>query len=137
MDHVLHPLLVEGIIQHTDDEAPRLLLRDNRGRALEIHVGICEAKAVQMGLENETTLRPMTHDLLLVLVGQFEAQVTSVVIDDVSSGTFFARLTLTTPTEVLHLDCRPSDGIALALRARAPILATEAVIESGGSLHYS
>lgn len=129
MDHVLHPLLVEGIIQHTDDEAPRVLLRDNRGRALEIAVGLCEAKAVQMGLEHETAPRPMTHDLLLVIAGQLEAQVTRVVIDDVSGGTFFARLTLTTPTEVLHLDCRPSDGIALAIRARAPILATETVIE--------
>ncbi len=130
-EHVLHPLLVEGIIQHHDDETPRLLLRDNRSRALEIPIGLCEAKAVQMGLDNEPALRPMTHDLMLVLAGQLDAQVTRVVIDDISGGTYFARLTLTTATEVIHLDCRPSDGIALAIRARAPILATAAVIEDG------
>ena len=128
MEYALHPLLVEGIIQHNEKDAPRLLLRDNRGRALEIPIGLCEAKAVQMGLDNETAPRPMTHDLMLVIAAQLDAQITRVVLDDVSGGTYFARLTLTTPDEVLTLDCRPSDGVALAIRARAPILATEAVI---------
>lgn len=132
-EHVLHPLLVEGIIQHNDDEAPHILLRDNRSRPLEIAIGLCEAKAIQMGLDNEPSPRPMTHDLMLVIANQLDAQVTRVVIDDISGGTYFARLTLTTPTEVIHLDCRPSDGIALAIRARAPILATAAVIEDGGN----
>jgi bifunctional DNase/RNase len=133
MDQVLHPLLVEGIIQHNENDSPHLLLRDNRSHPLEIAVGLCEAKAVQMGLDDEVALRPMTHDLILVLAGQLDAQITRVVIDDVSGGTYFARLTLTTPSEIIHLDCRPSDGIALAIRARAPILATEAVIEHTGA----
>jgi hypothetical protein len=128
-DQILHPLLVEGIIQDIEEETPRLLLRDNLGRAVELPLGLCEAKAIQMGLENETLARPMTHDLMLVLAGQFDAEVTRVVIDDVSGGTYFARLTLTTPKTVINLDCRPSDGIAIAIRSRAPILATEDVIE--------
>jgi hypothetical protein len=70
----------------------------------------------------------LTHDLLLSLADHLETTIESVVIDDYSKGTYYARLILNTADGPISLDCRPSDGIAVALRANVPIVATESVI---------
>jgi hypothetical protein len=131
VDNSLHPLTVVGIRQ-PNEQKPQLLLEDAHGRPLEIPIGLCEALAIQLALEQTKIGRPLTHDLLLVLADRLSAPVKRVVIDDLSQGTFFARLILESPDGEIGLDCRPSDGIAVALRAKIPILATEEVITGEG-----
>ena len=127
----LHPLTVESIQQREDKESPLLQLQDDLGRLLEIPIGLCEALAIQRAIEGQQTARPLTHDLILALADRLEAPVARLVIDDYSNGTYYARLILTSSDGPVSLDCRPSDGVALALRAKAPILASDAVMEEG------
>lgn len=124
-----HPLTVVGIEQLADGEAAVLHLQDDLGRPLSIPVGLCEMVPVQLVLQNTPVSRPMSHDLLRSLIEQLDASLVHVVIDDYSKGTFYARLILNTNDGRISMDCRPSDGIALALRTRVPILATEPVMQ--------
>lgn len=124
----LHPLTVTGIRQINEETAPVLVMQDDRGRGLEIGIGLCEALAIQLALNKTPIGRPLTHDLILSLADHLETQVAQVVIDDFSKHTYFARLVLFTKDGEVSLDCRPSDGIALALRSDIPIYATEGVM---------
>lgn len=126
-DYELYPITVFGVNQQSEQEAPSLVL-DNHERQFEMAIGLCEALAIQLALNHTPVGRPLTHDLLLSLAEHLEAAIDSVVIDDFSKGTYYARLILRTTDGPISLDCRPSDGIALALRANVPIAATEAVI---------
>ncbi|HEY3376993.1 MAG TPA: bifunctional nuclease family protein [Armatimonadota bacterium] len=124
----LHPIFIEGIVQQDEhDSAPLLVLRDHQQRALAITIGLCEAVAIQAALDGQEAPRPLTHTLLLSLIERLEARVLRVVIDDLSNDTYYARLILQGSEGTVSLDCRPSDGIALAIRANAPVLASEAV----------
>ena len=105
-----------------------LVLEDELSRQLEIPIGLCEARAIKIMLTEEQVPRPITHDLLKTITDQLAAPVNRVVIDDLSHNTYYARLMLNGPDGEISLDCRPSDGIALALRAHATIWATEDVI---------
>jgi len=127
MTEHLHPLSVIGIHQREQDP-PLLVLQDERGRPLEMTIGLCEALSIEMALNGAAALRPLTHDLLLSLTEHLETPVERVVIDDYSKQTYYARFILTTPDGPVSLDCRPSDGIAVALRAHVPIEATDAVM---------
>ena len=124
----LHPLTVIGIRQINEETAPVLVMQDDRGRGLEIGIGLCEALAIQLALNKTAVGRPLTHDLILSLADHLETQVAQVVIDDFSKNTYFARLVLYTEDGEVSLDCRPSDGIALALRSDIPIYAAEGVM---------
>ena len=127
MANQTHPLTVVGIRQREQDP-PLLILRDDCGRTLEMTIGLCEALSIEMALNGAVAVRPLTHDLLLSLTEHLETPVERVVIDDYSMQTYYARFVLTTPDGPISLDCRPSDGIAVALRAHIPIEATEDVI---------
>jgi bifunctional DNase/RNase len=110
-----------------------VLLRETEGdRVLPIWVGALEANAIAMSLENVSLPRPLTHDLTIAIIQLLGATVTSVLVDDVRDGTFFAQITLTQGDTVKELDSRPSDAIALALRTGAPIYATEKVLAGAG-----
>lgn len=124
----LHALTVEGVRQQEDQESLILTLRDDLDRTFEMTIGRCEARAIQMVLNHRRAARPQTHDLMLVFADRLDAPISRVIIDDFSGDTYFARLILNSPSGPVSLDCRPSDGIALALRANAPILAYDAVI---------
>jgi bifunctional DNase/RNase len=124
----LYPVTVERINRKSDEDSPALVLRDNRGRTFEISIGLCEALAISLTQEGTQVERPLTHDLLLSLAEHLGTPIQELVIDDLSKGTFYARLVLRGPDGPLSLDCRPSDGIAVALRAHVPILATDSVI---------
>lgn len=131
-DVTVHPLTVIGLRQSDDEETPpRIVLEDETGRQLEIIIGACEALSIQMALDNITMGRPFTHDLFVSLVDRLDGTVQRVVIDDLSMGTYYARLTLKSPAGAATLDCRPSDGIAIALRTKSPILASELVMTGG------
>lgn len=126
-----HPLKVNELRREDREASPVLLLEDDLGRTLEIAIGLCEALAIERVLEGQRAVRPLTHDLLLSLAERLEAPVDRVVIDDLSAGTYYARLILNTDDGLVSIDCRPSDGIALALRAHAPIFASDSVMATG------
>jgi bifunctional DNase/RNase len=106
-------------------------LKDNRGRRVRIYVGQFEAFAITMALEGPTPVRPMTHDLVKLMVDRLDAKIERVIIDDLWNETFYAKIGLLTSSGVsLDIDCRPSDAIALAVRARVPIYMAESVLEA-------
>ena len=106
-----------------NNNAPVVVLRDAAGqRRLQIWIGPAEAVAITVELEGQKLPRPMTHDLMRNILSELQVKVVKVVISDMRDQTYFARLFLRTDGITRELDCRPSDGIALALRARAPIL---------------
>jgi bifunctional DNase/RNase len=92
-------------------------------------IGAAEATAIAVPLENITPARPLTHDLFLTLFGRLKVQVTRVVITDLRNNTYFATVYLTSGGTPMELDSRPSDAIALAIRAKAPVFAEERVFE--------
>ena len=101
--------------------------RDKR-RVLMV-IGAAEATAIAVPLENVTPPRPLTHDLFLTLFGRLKVQVTKVVITDLRNNTYYATVYLTSGGTAMELDSRPSDAIALAIRAKAPVFAEERVFE--------
>ena len=110
---------------------PIILLRDRDGqRVLPIWVGASEANAIALQIENITTPRPMTHDLLRNVIHDLKAEIRKIVVSDLKDNTFYALIHLEVNGEALAVDARPSDAIALALRARAPIFVEDRVIDN-------
>ena len=106
--------------------------RDKR-RVLMV-IGVAEATAIAVPLEHVTPPRPLTHDLFLTLFGRLKVQLSKVVITDLRNNTYYATLHLTVDGAPLELDSRPSDAIALALRAKAPVFAEDRVFEKSDRL---
>lgn len=124
---------VMGVYMHQEQATQQhfVLLRDNKGRRVPIWVGQFEAWAIQLSLEGEAPDRPFTHDLIKILLDRLDATVERVIIDDLWNETFYAKIGLTRPSgENVEIDARPSDAIAVALRARAPIYMAESVLEA-------
>ena len=115
--------------------APIVVLKEeaeDANRILLIWIGESEAAAIQMHLENVELPRPMTHDLLKIMIETLDAKVADVCVRDVEERTFFAHVTLQVGDNEIEVDCRPSDAIALALRCEVPIFVAEAVIADHG-----
>lgn len=113
---------------------PIVILRDIDGqRVLPIWVGAVEANAVALQIENVAPPRPLTHDLIRNLLTEFGAVLERVVIHDLKDSTFYAYLELKRGSEYTRIDVRPSDGLALALRTKAPIYVHPRVIERASS----
>ena len=106
--------------------------RDRR-RVLMV-IGAAEATAIAVPLEHFTPPRPLTHDLFLTLFGRLKVAVSRVVITDLRNNTYYATLHLTVDGAPLELDSRPSDAIALSLRAKAPVFAEDRVFEKSDRL---
>jgi bifunctional DNase/RNase len=112
---------------------PIVLLKTADGnKFLPIWIGHPEAAAILQKLQNASTVRPMTHDLLADVLGQLEAEVVSVAVTELRENTFYARITIRQNGSELEIDSRPSDAIALAVRFRATIYAADEVIEESG-----
>ena len=106
-----------------------IILRDEEEkRSLPIWVGIFEANAIALELEKISTPRPMTHDLIKNILESVEAKVEKIVVNDLRENTFFALIHLRMGEEEITVDSRPSDAIALALRAGAPIFVDDEVV---------
>ena len=105
--------------------------RDKR-RVLMV-IGVAEATAIAVPLEHVTPPRPLTHDLFLTLFGRLKVQLSKVVITDLRNNTYYATLHLTVDGAPMELDSRPSDAIALAIRAKVPVLVEERVFEKAGT----
>ena len=115
-----------------------VILRDLEGsKALPIWVGIPEANAIALELEQVPTPRPLTHDLVKNILDGVNATVTRIVVNDLKESTFFATIFLSLRGEEIRIDSRPSDAIAVALRVKAPIFVTLDVIERAGSIDVS
>ncbi len=129
---------VMGIWGYQDPQHPEaapkqtfVLLRDNRGRRVPIFIGPFETMAISMALESVSVDRPLTHDLLKNAIDRLGGTIERITIDDLWQQTFYAKVTVAQRGgESQDIDARPSDAIALALRARAPIYMAESVIES-------
>ena len=122
---------IKGLMVDPITNMPIVILRDKDGqRVLPIWVGIFEANAIALQIENIATPRPMTHDLLRNVIEDLKATVQKVVVCDLQENTFYALIYLSIAGETTAIDARPSDAIALALRARAPIFVEEEVIDN-------
>lgn len=105
-------------------------LRDER--TLPIFIGAPEAQAIAIKLEGVEVPRPLTHDLLKNILDFLECRLLRIEVCDLKEGTFFARLVVERDGMHLTVDCRPSDAIALALRANAPVYVAESVMDEAG-----
>jgi bifunctional DNase/RNase len=109
---------------------PIVLLKTKDGnRYLPIWIGQPEAAAILMKLQGASTPRPMTHDLVTEILSELDAQVTRITVTELRENTFFAQVTVQLDGREIDVDSRPSDAIALAIRAEAPIFAADHVIE--------
>ena len=121
---------VGGLILDPESNTPIVVLRDSAGgRFLPIWIGPFEANAIVMRLEGVEPPRPYTHDLLMSSLNSLDATVRHIVICDLKDNTFYARIHLDRGESEVVLDARPSDAIALALRAEAPIFVALEVLE--------
>jgi len=126
---------IKGLMLDPVSNSPIVVLKDDQEKFfLPIWVGIFEANAIALQLENITTPRPMTHDLLRNMISELNAQVIRVVINDLRDSTFFAQIRLITDGKTLELDARPSDAIALALRTEAPIFVAQSVLDQAQAI---
>jgi uncharacterized protein len=101
-------------------------------RYLPIWIGPYEADAIALELQEVHIARPLTHDLLRLIIGELGANVTHVLINDLRDDTFFARIVLDVDGRHAEIDSRPSDAIALAVRAKCSIFVDEAVMDRAG-----
>ena len=115
-------MTIKGLMVDPITNTPIIILRDKDGdKVLPIWVGLPEANAIALQIENISTPRPMTHDLLRNVIQDLKASVHKVVVCDLQENTFYALIYLSLGGETVAVDARPSDAIALALRSRAPI----------------
>jgi bifunctional DNase/RNase len=123
-------MTIKGLMVDPITNMPIIILRDKEGqRVLPIWVGVFEANAIALQIENVTTPRPMTHDLLKNVISDLRGRIEKIVVSDLKENTFYALIYLNVGGELMAVDARPSDAIALALRARAPIFVEETVID--------
>jgi bifunctional DNase/RNase len=135
---MLIEMFIKGLMIDPVTNMPIVILRDEIGeRTLPIWVGPVEANAIAMQVENVAPPRPMTHDLVRNLLTDLGASLTRVVISDLRDGTYYAYLQLDRDGEVLYIDARPSDALALSLRTTAPVFVESSVMERTGSIDSS
>ena len=135
---MLIEMQIKGLMMDPVTGVPIVILRnaDNQ-RVLPIWVGPVEANAIALQIENVTPPRPMTHDLLKNLLTEFDAKVQRVVITARKGNTFSAYLDIDRQGTRMLVDARPSDALAVALRARAPVFVDDAVLDQARSVEVS
>jgi len=122
---------IRGLMVDPVTNTPIVILRDSSGNSiLPIWVGVYEANAIALEIEKVSTPRPMTHDLIRNLLTGVEAKVSKVVVSELRDETFYAVIWLEKDGQVISVDSRPSDALALALRLDCPIYVEEAVLAS-------
>lgn len=125
---------IRGLTMDPVTNMPIVILKDLAGtQVLPIWVGIYEANAIALEIEKVTTPRPMTHDLLKNLLLGLETGVQKVVVSELKDDTFYAVIWLERDGELISIDSRPSDALALALRVDCPIYVEEEVLKSSKS----
>ena len=127
MEQLIEVKLI-GLIMDPISKTPVMVLKPiNDKKIIPIWIGGFEANAITMELENISPPRPMTHDLIKSLFFHFDAEVEKVVVTDIVENTFFAELYLKHDDEMMVIDCRPSDAVAIALKNKSKIFVSEYV----------
>jgi bifunctional DNase/RNase len=122
---------IRGLTMDPVTQMPIVVLKDVNGNTvLPIWVGIFEANAIALEIEKVSTPRPMTHDLIKTVLMGLEAGVRKVVVSDLRDDTFFAVIWLEKNGELISVDSRPSDALALALRLDCPIYVEDTVLKN-------
>jgi hypothetical protein len=123
-------MVIYGVSFDMVGKQPIVLLKTADGnKILPIWIGHPEAAAILMKLQGAATPRPMSHDLFTDILSQLEARVVKIAVTELRENTFYALITVAVDGTEIEIDSRPSDAIALAVRAEAPIFAAESVIE--------
>ena len=131
-------MTIKGLMVDPITNSPIVILRDKEGqKVLPIWVGIFEANAIALQIENISTPRPMTHDLLRNVIQDLKASVQKVVVCDLQEITFYALIYLALDGDTVAVDARPSDAIALALRTRAPIFVEDTVLDNAKTVDFT
>jgi bifunctional DNase/RNase len=131
-------MTIKGLMVDPIANTPIVILRDKDGqRVLPIWIGMFEANAIALQIENVAPPRPMTHDLLRNVIQDLDASVQKIVVYDLQENTYYALIYLSLRGDTVTVDARPSDAIALALRTRAPIFVEDAVIDNAKTVDLS
>jgi bifunctional DNase/RNase len=126
----MQEMQIYGVSFDLVGKQPIVLLKTTEGnKFLPIWIGHPEAAAILMKLQGATTPRPMTHDLVADILAQLDAHVVRITVTELRESTFYAQITVQQDGSEVEIDSRPSDAIALAIRADAPIFAADEVIE--------
>jgi uncharacterized protein len=126
----MHEMVIYGVSFDLVGKQPIVLLKTADGnKFLPIWIGHPEAAAILMKLQGASTPRPMTHDLVTEMLSQLDAQVVRITVTELRESTFYAQITVQQDGSEIEVDSRPSDAIALAIRADAPIFVADRVIE--------
>jgi bifunctional DNase/RNase len=128
---------IKGLVIDPISKMPIVVLEDlKKERMLPIWIGVFEANAISLKMENIPTPRPMTHDLVTNLLNEFDISVEKIVVTDVRDNTFYANIHCFHHQQTFTIDSRPSDAIALSLRMEAPIFVEEEVVDKAQSLKF-
>ena len=129
---------VGGLTLDPVTKTPIVILKDTENKLnLPIWIGLLEATAMATEIEGIKMARPMTHDLLKTILGEFGCAVESVEITELKENTYYASVNLNVAGRHVMIDSRPSDAIALALRTKSPIYVAKAVLEASSVLQQS
>ncbi len=127
---------VEGVVLNVLTNTPIVILRSKEGEVLPIVIGIFEAQAILLVLEKAEFPRPLTHDLMKNLIESLKGKLQRLEIYTLKENIYYANLIIEISGKIEKIDCRPSDGIALALRFQAPIFAAEDLLERPDIIKY-
>jgi bifunctional DNase/RNase len=135
---MLRQMVVSGLTIDPFTNSPIMILKDvESDKAVPIWIGLLEATAIASELENIKFSRPMTHDLLKNVMETMDIQVIKVEVCDLRDNTYFALIYLNRDGQEISIDARPSDAIALALRAKCPIFVADVVIQKARRVDLS
>ncbi len=135
---MLIEMTIKGLMVDPITNMPIVILKDSDGeRVLPIWVGIFEANAIALQIENIASPRPMTHDLIRNIIADMDGRVERVVVSDLKENTFYAVIHLDVRGSQVAIDARPSDAIAIALRTASPILVDDSVISNAETADFS
>lgn len=128
----LLPVDVKGVVVDPETQSPILFLVDSEsGRGLPVWIGLSEARAISLGLQDVKPPRPLTHDLMKRMLELLNARVERVVITDLKENTYYATLYLRAGGKTWEVDSRPSDAVAIALKFDAPLFLSRALVDKG------
>ncbi len=128
---------VKGLVVDPISKMPIVVLQDPTSeRMLPIWIGVFEANAIALKIENISTPRPMTHDLLKAFFDKLSLSIEKIVVNDVKNNTFYAIIHCQYQDKKIKIDSRPSDAIALALRMNSPIFVEDEVVKKAHSLKF-
>lgn len=119
-----------GVVAVDEHNLPVVVLEEQGGsRSLPIWIGAAEARSIAVEMERKPALRPNTHDLAKRLIQGLEGEIARVVVNELRNGTYFATIVLLSRGEIVNIDARPSDAIAIALRVEAPIFVRASLLD--------